>query len=476
MSRPRVLAVLCALLFVGGVVDRLTRSDGGLARGAAARALMPTSGPVDALSTTWYCVGASGNAGGPAAATLVVSNAGRRDATATVLMVPDQGPAQGVPLAVPARSVASLPLTPLAAAPHAAAVVDVDSGSVVVELVVGGGPGTGGDHAATPCASAASRRWYFAGGATTKDASLHLSLLNPFPEDAIADLSFSTDTGRAAPADFQGIVVPGGGLVVVDIGTHVRRREAISTEVAVRSGRVVAAQTLARSLPGRAGLSAALGAPSAGAEWYFADGLVADGLAERYAVANPGRREAKVLIEISLAEGVAEPLERTIPPRSRLDVVMGAEVGVPKGVAHAVVVRSLNGVPVVVAREQEAAAPAPRAGRADTIGARRPARTWTFAAGGVSDTIDEWIILHNPGRRPARISVTGLAAGQSLALEGLQGLAVAPGRRLPIRVSDHVKRSPLPLVVRSSVPVVAERALFGVGGPGLSATMGVPEG
>ncbi|PLS75907.1 MAG: hypothetical protein CYG61_05055 [Actinobacteria bacterium] len=476
-ARLRVVVVVMALLLAGAVADRADRPGSRLSTDAAVRALMPTGGPAGAVSSTWYCAGGTANAGGPAAAAIVIANPGDQEARASVLTVAEKGEVPPpVPVTVGARSVATVKLAPVATADHGAAVVEVDSGAVTVELVVGGGARTGGEHAASPCASSASSRWYFPGGSTAKDAILHLSLLNPFPEDAIADLSFATDAGRAVPADFQGIVVPARGLAVVDVGSHVRRREAVSTTVAVRSGRLVAAQTMSRTLPGRAGLSMGLGAPSPGGQWYFPDGVAGPGLAERYAIANPGKREATVLIEIALAEGTAEPLERTIPPEGRLDVVMGPEVGVPPGVAHAVAVRSLNGVPVVASRELEAAPPAPRLGRADTLGARRLARTWVFAAGGVTEALDEWVVVHNPGPRPARVSITGLAGGQSLALEGLQDLTIGPGRRQAFRLSDHVKRAPLPLVVSSSVPIVAERDLYQVGGPGLSATIGIPAG
>jgi len=474
-ARVPIIVLVLALLLVGAVADRSDRRSSRLSAAAAVRLLMPTGGPAGVLSSTWYCAGATANAGGPGAATVVISNPDDREVGASVLTVADKGGVQPrVPVTVGPRSTASVKLISVVDAAHAAAVVEVDSGAAIVELVVGGVAGTGGEFAVSPCASSASRRWYFAGGSTAKDATLLLSLVNPFPDDAIADLAFATDTGRAVPDDFQGIVVPARGLAVVDIGSHVRRREAVSTTVLVRSGRLVAAQTLARSLPGRAGLSLSLGAPSLGAEWYFPDGLVAPGLTERYSIANPGKREATVLIEIALDQGVAEPLERTIPPEGRLDVVMNPEVGVPPGVAHSVVVRSLNGVNVVASRELEATPPSPRSGRDDTLGARRLAQKWVFAAGGVDDTLDEWIVVHNPGSRPATVSISGLADGQSLAIEGLANITIRPGRRQAFRLGDHIKRSPLPVVVTSSVPIVAERALYKIGGAGLANTIGIP--
>ncbi len=474
-GRTPIVILVLALLVAGGIADRAKRPSSRPAASAVERSLMPTGGTPGALSSTWYCAGATANSGGPAPATIAISNPGELNARAIVRTVAEQGePPPRIPVTVAPRSVAMVKLAPVPGAAHGAAVIELDSGLAVVELVVGGGTATAGEFAVTPCASSASRSWYFASGSTAKDASLHLSLLNPFPEDAIVDLSFATDAGHAVPADFQGIVVPPRGLVVVDVGSHVRRREAVATEVAVRSGRLVAAQTMSRTLAGRAGISAILGAPSLGGDWYFPDGVAGGGVTERYAIANPAPQEAKVLIEVTLDEGAAEPLERTIPANGRLDVVMNPEAGVPVGVAHSVVVRSLNGVPVVASRELEAAPPSSRLGRADTLGARRLGRTWLFAAGGVEEAFDEWIVVHNPGTRPTTVSITGLAEGQMLAIEGLQQVTIPPGRRQAFRLSDHVKRTPLPIVVRSSVPVAAERALYRVGAAGFSATIGIP--
>jgi len=70
--------------------------------------------------------------------------------------------------------------------------------------------------------------------------------------------------------------------------------------------------------------------------------------------------------------------------------------------------------------------------------------------------------------------VVGLADGQPLAIEGLQGVRVDGRRRVALRIGEKVQRDVLPIVVRSSRPVVAERALYAVTGPGLSDSIGIP--
>ena len=55
---------------------------------------------------------------------------------------------------------------------------------------------------------------------------------------------------------------------------------------------------------------------------------------------------------------------------------------------------------------------ASRLGLASVLGARLTARRWVFAAGLVTDKLDEWVIVMNPGPRPARVSFTVLASGR----------------------------------------------------------------
>jgi hypothetical protein len=464
-----VLVGLVLLLLGGAVADRIDRSDVALV-GTVGRDAMPTAPPASSLSSTWYCAGGSGRADSPYAASVVVANPDDAPVKGTVTVVPDQGEPTTVPLEVKASASTTVRLADVLPAEQAAALVDLGRGRAVVEQVVAGPAGT----ATSPCASAASTRWYFADGATAKDATLLLALYNPFPEDAIVDLSFSTDEGRAVPADFQGIVVPAGRIVVQDIGEHVRRREAVATEVTTRSGRLVAAQLQQRTAPGVAGVSVRLGAPTPDEVWYFPDGYTGDGIVEQFSVFNPTEREALVDVELTLDEGAAEPFELTVPPRDRVAVVTGQEERVPKGVGHAVVVRSVNGVPIVAERSVAATAPSNRQGRADVRGALRTARQWAFAAGAANPATDEWLVVYNPGPVAASFDVVGLADGQPLAIDGLQGLKVEGRRRLALRIGEKVQRDVLPVVVRSTRPVVVERALYAVPGPGLSDSIGIP--
>ncbi len=89
----------------------------------------------------------------------------------------------------------------------------------------------------SPCADRASSTWYLADGTTTADASLTLVLYNPFPDDAVVDVSLTTVERTLQPPSLQGAVVPGHSVRIVDLGQQAQREEVVSTAVKGRGSR-----------------------------------------------------------------------------------------------------------------------------------------------------------------------------------------------------------------------------------------------
>ena len=467
--RVPALLVIVALLVAGGVADRLPRTGDGSPTAVATNPGMPVAAPASALSSTWYCAGATATPGGAADGSVIVANPGRKALTGSITVVPTQGNPRTVPLTVPAASRAVVRHQDLVQAPFAAALVELDGGEVVVEHAVSGPLGA----SVAPCASRASDQWFFASGSTAREDTMFLALYNPFPEDAIADLSFSTDQGPAAPADFKGLVVRPGSLAVVNVGDHVRRRDRVAATVQARRGRLVVDRIQLRNSGNRRGATLALGAPSPGTTWHFPDGGVGEGVEERFLLYTPGSEEAEVDVDLRLDEGAAEPFEITVPPGEHVPLVINDEDRVPDGIGHSVTVQSVNGVGVVVERSITAAPSTGRPGVAEAVGARDSARRWVLAWGATNDVIDEWVIVQNVADTDTTVSFTALAAGQPLAVEGLQRRDVAAGRRRAFRIREHIRRDDLSLLVSATGPVVVERAVS-LGGAGISAAMGIP--
>ena len=480
VPRLPVVAVIGVLLIAGGLADRA-----GSGHAAPAPPLiqpMPVAAPASSLSSAWFCAGATGHPGQQADGELVVANASGRALSGTALLIPSQGRSVSVPFRVEADNRTTLSEAPAGSAPFVAALVELDGGEAAVEQVVTGAQGL----STSACATTGSEHWYFADGTTQENSSLLISLFNPYPDDAIVDLSFTTEQGAEAPSDFQAVVVPAKGVVGLDLGTHLRRRAQVATSVSVRAGRIVAFKTqVVTALPPAAaasstasptrvpGLSLVLGAPSPATELWWPAGLATTGQTERYQIYNPTPAPADLSLFVALDEGSADPFTLRVPPGGTAAIVSNAEARVPRGVGHAAELRSTNGVGVVAERTVDAVSPSPQLGLADVGGVRLQARRWLLAAGSADSALDESIAVYNPGTSAVNLSVSSLDGAMD-DVGGLAGLALPPGRRLVVRLNDHSPTLARALVVEASGNVIVERDISRVKGVGIDATIGVP--
>jgi hypothetical protein len=295
------------------------------------------------------------------------------------------------------------------------------------------------------------------------------------------------------PEQFQGLVVPPEQLVTVNLGDHLRRRQAIATMVAARSGRLVAwktdvvtpptgreavAGTAAAAAPFAdpaariAGMTLTLGMPAAALTWTWADGNAGNGVDERYVIYNPGTGIAQLRLSLDLDQGVAEPFDLTVGPEQVITVVSTEEVRIPPGVNHAAVLQSLNGVPVVAERTVAAAPPSSWAGLGELPGGRTATVRWLLAAGGADRDHDGVVVIYNPGTAPVRATVEGLSGRAQVPLVAI---VVGAGRRAAVHLNSLRPALDEPLVVSSSAPVYVESDSYGRNGtPGISLSFGVP--
>jgi hypothetical protein len=514
--------------------------------------LMPASPLADTDTSTWYCAAGTAGEGGFADHTVTMANTSAVDRTATLTVfggamaappAPEESggttttapPAAPAPapisqaVTLPAGGQVSVRLGDVVAAPLAAALVEVDGGAVAVEHSVRGRHG----RDVAPCSTTASPAWHFAWGATTRDAREVVVLFNPFPSTAVVDTVFVTEQGGREPVRLQGLPVPGHSVVGVDVGEDVTRSEQVSATFTVRSGRLVVErlQQYDGSL-GPRGLALTLGAPSAGEAWVFADGVATgpspatpapdeeddddegegedagedegedegedasgstDELArtERIVVYNPGDERAEVDLNVVPSDAdvpLPQPFRLSIGA-GRYEVVdLGAEDRVPAGTAHATIVRSTNGEPVVAERVTVDTGPAPRSSSrrpprqpparpsevTASLGARLAAPVWAFPS--LADPVDDdgttAFVIHNPDPDTAVEARLVLADPSEPAptAEAREPVEVAPGARAVILLDGTGVRA----AIEADGPVVVERLLRPADGRRMSSAPGIP--
>jgi hypothetical protein len=456
---------------------------------------VPAAAPAQALSSSWFCAGATdvhqrAHADrGAAPGAVVIANSGLATAAGVVTLVPSQGSPVRVPVAVGPDSRATVAEDVPQGAPWIAAIVDINAGAVAVAQMVGSPAGL----SATPCATAGSAQWYFPTGATLINAGETLSLLNPYTTDAVVDLSFTTDQGLEQPQEFQGLAVAPGQLLTVNLGDHLRRRQYIATTVTARSGRLVAWKTEVVTPPTSreavlgtpaasapfadpaspvAGVMVTLGVAAPALNWTWADGDTGNGVNERYVIYNPGAGSAELKLSLILDQGVAEPFDLSVGPEQVITVVSSQEVRIPSGVGHAAVLESLNGVPVVAERTVAATAPSAWSGLGALPGGPLDASRWLLATNGADASHDGVVVVYNPGQAAAQTILEGLSGRAQVPLVAV---SVGAGKRVVIHLNSLRATLDEPLVVSASTPVYVESDFYGrPGTPGISLSFGVP--
>lgn len=416
---------------------------------------------------------------------VLIGNLSDTDQEVAVTAIPSEGDSVTRTTTVAAHTRATVVLSDLVTAPFASALVETDGGSIAVEHQVEGPTG----RSIAPCASSASDVWYFPAG-TTRLGTRHVyTVFNPFPQQAVVDLAFMVsdegDRQITRQSDkLEGIVVPAGRVVAVDITDIITVNDQVATTVTTRSGagRVVVDQLQVSD--GRSdwpeNLALTLGAPAASPTWLFADNRpLGEGVETSFVAFNPGTVDAELEIYAQV-DGLSvtttvEPYVVTVRAGQYATVPIGTDNRIPVGFSAFVVAVSRNEVPIVVERVTAQREPADPDGAAYTMGSPLVAREWLVPVGGFEGQEQMQVSIANPSvSEPVTLTVEAVGEGSTGALEDYDGVTLAPGSRTVVDLSDAQGAAALMLRVRASGPVVVGQ-WFAFDDPGtLSATAVLP--
>ncbi len=473
------IAVAIALAVSGGS----TAAPGTTPAGSPIAAALPTVPEPTAASATWYCAEGTGSPGGRADETIWIANVGDVDARADVTVMPGgtQKPAsrrvtvrKGGQVRLPVSSVLEAPEQPDEAGNlvGSGVVVEVFGGRAIVEHEIEAQD----DVAVGPCARSAGRDWYFAAGTTERGADQYAALFNPFADDAIIDVTFATDAGHVAPADLQSLVVPRRSRLTVPIGNFVRRQAQVGTHVHVRSGRVVAEQSLAFTTDNetRHGITLSLGAPSPASSWTIPGVLPEDGASHAVLVANFGTNSTEVEVAPRF-EGQSGVSGSTTPVGGQSAVVVDLSPLGASGSPFGFTVRTTRPGPVVAEELASWTSPSPGTGAATALGAPVAARGWAFAVGRITPESGCTVSVVNPGRSPTTVRLVTTGSGGADGSTGANELPVPAGKEVTFELATLGVAPDQVVSVRADAPVIALRRILGPSTASLALGVADPE-
>jgi hypothetical protein len=400
--------------------------------------------------------------------TVLIGNLSGDDQQVVVTAMPSEGEPVSETITVAAHTRATVLLSDLVTAPFAAALVETDGGAIAVEHQLDGPTG----RSIAPCASSASSTWYFPTGSTRLGTRHVYAVFNPFPQQAVVDFSFMVDDegGRQITRDsdqLEGIVVPPGSVVAVDITDVVTVHDQVATTITTRSGLGSVVVDQLQVSDGDSdwpeNLSVTLGAPAPAATWLFADNRpLGEGLETTYVAFNPGSTDAELELYV-VADGQVlsapiEPFVVTVRAGQYATVPLGQDTRIPVGFGAFVVAVSGNGAPVVVERVQRHLESADPDGAAYTMGSPLLAREWLVPVGGVEGQGAMQVSIANPSvSESVTFTVEAAGEGDASPLQDFDDVSLAPGARTVVDLSEAQGAAALMLRITASGPVVASQ-------------------
>jgi N-acetylmuramoyl-L-alanine amidase len=409
----------------------------------------------------WYF--AEGNAQ-DYAERLAVLNPTEATATVRFILLRQPGPAVVREATVPAGGRADLLINDIFNDTTDVPAVVESNASVLVERYMD----FGSDISMSAGVRQPSRVWYFAEGATDQTNRTFLLLFNPQLADVQATITYIRDDGIAAeqqvrvPALQRRVVVVGDKLNGARFGMRI-----VSTRPVVAERTMIFGQ--GSTLEG-GGVHTTPGVTELSRRWYFAEGTTEPPFQMTVLVVNPNAQPVDAAVTFLTPDGTSLTRRYAIPATTRLAINVN-EVVPQLGVATTVVTDR----PVAVERTITW-----NSGTAGTAGAgaTEPAYTWRFADGRTIGTFQQYLLVSNPGKGQARVTVEYLLPDGTRVSD--PAFTMPGGSRQTVAV--HGLRPGLQAIaatVRASQPIVVERSIYdgdprAIGNQGGETVLGIP--
>ncbi len=460
----RLLVMILVLGGIAGTVD-IARVNRSMAQPEFTRLASPSTPYLptrDLITATYYCPGlpaASTTGGGE----IVITNPTDVPVTGQIEPYTDSGALIPQLISIAPRSQQPFNLDALVQTGYVGVTVEIAHTGVAVEQRTHSAAGT----SIAPCSPDASQNWYFADGVTGDGAAYDLVLTNPFPDDAVVDMTFIAGTVQRQPTQFQDFVIPAKSVRVVAIDAAARNEPTLSLILHSRRGRFVAAKVQSFSTKIRNGYAFALGAPSAAVDWYFADGAKGAGTTETYSVLNPTDTDVEVDITVTDATGVLPAVRTTIPSNQTVVVDIAGQFKNASGAStvsdgtHSVTmsVATLGATAGVVVERALTTSVSKNISTSTVIGSQFSSQTW-WSPLGVPVATPAALVVTNTSGQAGTFSVNAVGPGGANPITGLEAVPLAGGATFyvdltvdgAVNVPIVIKSTNLPLVVEQRYP------------------------
>jgi hypothetical protein len=301
----------------------------------------------------------------------------------------------------------------------------------------------------------ATSTWYLAEGSTAWGFACGIGIMNPNTSAVKVKVTYMTDTGEVDggayefPAMSAGYVDPKTTLGQRDFSTKVQCLD--KKPIAVDRTMFFAPLSGANVFEGHA----SVGVNAAAKQWFLPEGSSSWGFECWLCIQNPNSSEAKCDVTYMIEGEGTKTVPHTIPANSRKTFNMAADIG---GKDASIKVES--NVPVIPERAMY------RNGRREgheSIGTTGPGLDYYLAEGTTAWGFTTYVLVQNPNKSEADVTITYMTPSGP---KQQPRFTMPADSRMTIRVNDvpGVSSTDLSTRVHGSKPIIAERAMYWIGG------------
>lgn len=335
--------------------------------------------------------------------------------------------------------------------------------ALAMVLLLAGAPPTSAQTTPPP-----QSKWYLAEGATGGFFEEEILIGNPNATAADIRITFLRPGGGTPATETFTMAATSRKTVRVNSLPGLGNEPALSAVVECTNGLdIVVERTMYWANGSKRGghNSPAVAAPAE--RWFLAEGST--GFFDTFVlIANPDTaKAADIKVTFLRQDGttVAFPLF-SVPPSARANIWVNAEVPALANAPFSTIVESTNGTLVFVERAMYFGG-SPWEGGHESLGVTGASKSWFFGEGFTTDTaslaFDTFLLLSNPGTKPATATVTFLPEGGAPVVKQYPLLATSRENVWVDLIPDRnnvMASAPFSISVESDEPIVAERAMY----------------
>ncbi|MBN1288678.1 MAG: hypothetical protein JXA49_03470, partial [Actinobacteria bacterium] len=297
--------------------------------------------------------------------------------------------------------------------------------------------------------------WYLAEGYTGGDFDTWVLVQNPGEEDSHVTLDFQLPPGMSAPP--YSFNLPAGTRSSVHLDTLPGLLDTdVSTRVSADKP-VVAERAVYFNYQGKTGGHDSIGVTAPGNNWFLAEGCTGGDFDTWVLVQNPGEEDSYVTLDFQLPPGTNAPDHSFLLPAGTRKSV---HLDTLPGLANADVSTEVTANMPVVAERAVYFNYEGKTGGHDSVGVTAPGTAWYLAEGYTGGDFDTWVLVQNPGRKDAEVTLEfQLPPGKSAPPLTFK---VPAGTRKSVHLDTlpGLANADVSTEVTANMPVVAERAVY----------------